>query len=444
MDIYEELFTTIEKRKDNILEVLDWIWNHAELGYKEWNTHRYLKTKFEELGYQVHEVGSIPGFYVDIDTGREGPCVGVFGELDALYIPDHPQCNKENGAVHACGHHTQCASIYGVGIGLNNQEILSKLCGKIRLFAVPCEELVSGEFYENLKKEGVIKFYGGKKEFIRRGLLKDVDMAIMIHGGRKGFSLNKGCNGSITKKYIFTGESRHVAGAFDANNTVYSASLGMMAGNALRERFVDKYIQRYYANITKSGDAPGNTPGITVVDCGLRALTLDKLLQMNEDFDRAYIGAAISMGCKLDIQTEIGYLPRIEDKNLQNIFLDVAKKLFKDEDIHTNLEPAAGCTDLGDVSSIIPCCHAFIGDGGPAGHTNKFVVTDKYARGVLAAKTQGGVILQLLMNGGEMAKKVKKEYQPSFKSTEEYIDFITNMNKACEAVRYSEKNIIIK
>ena len=30
--------------------------------------------------------GNIPGFYIELDTGRPGPCVAVFGELDALVV----------------------------------------------------------------------------------------------------------------------------------------------------------------------------------------------------------------------------------------------------------------------------------------------------------------------------------------------------------------------
>lgn len=90
-ELLNELFHEIEANRDSILGVENYIWTHPELGYREWNTHKYLKARYEELGYIVHEAGNIPGFYVDIDTGRPGPKIGIFGEMDGLCIPEHPE-----------------------------------------------------------------------------------------------------------------------------------------------------------------------------------------------------------------------------------------------------------------------------------------------------------------------------------------------------------------
>lgn len=440
--ILEKLFNDIEIAKDDIIGVLDHIWDNPELGYREWKTHAYLKQKYEELGLSVSEVGDIPGFFVDIDTGRPGPKIAVFGEMDGLKIPSHPECDKTTGAVHACGHHTQCASVYGVARGLVDSEVLSALNGSVRLFAVPCEELVSGEFYENLKRDGKIKFYGGKKEFIRKGLLDDVDMAIMIHGGAKGFGLNKGCNGSINKKYVFTGKTAHVAGARNSKNALSAAMLAMNAANALRERFTDGDLMRYYATVVPDSEAPGNIPAKVTVVAGVRALTTKTLEKVNEWVDLAYAGAAISSGCDLTIDNEVGYYPRIEDKNLQEVFLETARYLYKDEDIYVDLPAAAGCTDMGDVSMLMPVCHAFVGDGGPAGHSAEFKVVDKYLKGVVAAKLQAGVIYALLKDGAVRAKKVKENYVPTFKDKEDYLAKTEKLSFKGDAVKYNEDGTI--
>lgn len=48
--------------------------------------HDYLVEKYEALGYTLVKAGNIPGFYTDVETGKPGPKVAIFGELDALDI----------------------------------------------------------------------------------------------------------------------------------------------------------------------------------------------------------------------------------------------------------------------------------------------------------------------------------------------------------------------
>ena len=117
----------VEKHHKRILDTFQYVWKNPETGYREWKTHRYLKAQFEELGYTVTEAGNIPGFYADIDTGRPGPTLAIFGEMDGLIIPDHPECDKETGAVHACGHALQVAALVGIAGALKEDGALDGL-----------------------------------------------------------------------------------------------------------------------------------------------------------------------------------------------------------------------------------------------------------------------------------------------------------------------------
>ena len=118
---YEKLYQAVEKNKDMILEAERHIWKNPEPGYREWKTHAYLKEKYEALGYKLHEAGNIPGFYTDVDTGRPGPTIAVFGELDSLICNAHPEADPETGAVHACGHCAQTAALLGLAAALKER-----------------------------------------------------------------------------------------------------------------------------------------------------------------------------------------------------------------------------------------------------------------------------------------------------------------------------------
>ena len=105
------------------------------------------------------------GFTAEVDTGRKGPTLLIMGELDSIICPSHPECDPETGAVHSCGHNAQCAGLLGVAAALTEDGILDDLSGKIRLCAVPAEELLEIDYRLQLRKEGKIKYMGGKPEF---------------------------------------------------------------------------------------------------------------------------------------------------------------------------------------------------------------------------------------------------------------------------------------
>lgn len=421
-EICERLYSAIEANKDSILEAERYIWNNPEAGFKEWKTHRYLKALYEKLGYEVHEAGDIPGFYVDIDTGIPGPRIAVFGELDGLPVPDHPERDPETNVVHACGHNAQSAALYALACAFASKDALKGLCGGIRLIAVPAEELVDISYRKSLMEQGILHFYGGKQEFMYRGYLNGIDMSIMIHCRGKGFGLNRGCNGCINKKYTFIGKTAHAAGPSNGLNALYAATNAISSANAVRETFPDSDKVRVHSVITKGGEAVNVIPSEVEVETMVRGLTVNVMKRINRKINRAFAAGALSMGCGLVIDDMIGYLPRKEDKTLQATFLQIARTLFSEEDIHVDLPPAPGCTDLGDVSAVMPVCHAFVGGFDGAGHSAQFRVTDPYTFCVTGAKLEAGVIATLLSDGGKRAKEVIDNADVLYGSVEEYLN----------------------
>ena len=164
------LFEAVEKHKKIILEAERHIWNNPESGYREYNTSMYMESKFRELGYKdIIKAENIPGFYTTIDTGKPGPTVLILAEMDSLICPNHPESDPDTGCVHACGHHAQCAAILGVAGALKQKNVTDELCGRIKLCLVPAEELIEIEYRTELKNKGIIKYFGGKGEFLYRG-----------------------------------------------------------------------------------------------------------------------------------------------------------------------------------------------------------------------------------------------------------------------------------
>lgn len=112
----QQLVQNVEKHRQMILDAERWLWAHPQTGYTEWEAHNYLVEKYEALGYSLTLAGNIPGFYTEVDTGRPGPKLAIFGELDALDIANHPE--SVNGMAHCCGHNGQSAALLGIAAAL--------------------------------------------------------------------------------------------------------------------------------------------------------------------------------------------------------------------------------------------------------------------------------------------------------------------------------------
>ena len=86
--------------------------------------------------------------------------------------------------------------LLGVAAALADSDIAENWSGKVRFCAVPAEELIEIGFRDTLKEKGIIKYYGGKTEFLYRGYFDGADMAMMVHARAcEGFYFNAGSVG---------------------------------------------------------------------------------------------------------------------------------------------------------------------------------------------------------------------------------------------------------
>ena len=208
----KKYFDFTDKHRQLILDTERYIWKNPETGYKEFKTSAYMEKIFTDLGYDITKADGITGFYTVIDTGRPGPTLLVLGELDSIICPAHPESDPTTGAVHSCGHNAQSAALIGVAAALKEDGALDGLCGKIMLCSVPAEELLEIEYRMELIKEGKIKYFGGKTEYLYRGYFDGVDLAFMMHTSSH-FALTGGSVGCVAKKITYKGVAAHAGGS---------------------------------------------------------------------------------------------------------------------------------------------------------------------------------------------------------------------------------------
>ncbi len=429
----------VEKHRQMILDAERYIWQNPETGFKEWKTNNYLKERYLSLGYTLTEAGDIPGFVTEIDTGREGPCVLILGELDSVICPEHPDADPVTGAVHACGHNAQSAALLGIAAALTEEGILDELSGKIRLCAVPAEELLEIGYRNTLREKGVIKYFGGKTEFLSRGYFDGVDLAFMVHTGGAHFSVHAGHIGCITKSIIYKGKAAHAGGAPQlGRNALYAATCGLNAVNAIRETFLNSELIRVHPIMTSGGGMVNAIPSTATLESYVRGKTFDAIKRENKKVNRALIGAALSLGTNIEIIDAPGYAPETNDPELCAVAAEAAALAVGGYTFKRGFHNSTGSTDMGDLSRIMPTVQPFCPGSKGTGHGMDYFIVDPVAACVDNAKFQLAMLSLLLMDGGKRAQSIVDSYEPEYPSKKAFLEFIDSLCDSGDRIEYCE------
>ena len=443
---WDMLLELTEKNRKVIEETAWEIWNHPEIGYKEWKTSQLLEDKFTALGYQIKKAGNIPGFTADLETGKPGPVIGIIAELDSLICHEHRDADRETGAVHACGHNCQSAYLIGTAAVFADARALEKLSGTIRFVSVPAEETIDMEYRNSLISQGVIHYMAGKIEFLYRGLLDGMDMGILMHadaGGPHLIEIFDGCDGCITKHFEFEGKAAHAGAApYDGINALYEASLGLQACNALRETFRDEDHIRFHPIITQAGVAANAIPYAAKMDAYCRAARADRMIETNGRINRALSAAAAALGGNLHLVDRPGNLPLHNSRGINELFAGIGKELFGEGGVKYGPWQAGSC-DLGDLSSLMPVSQIMATGAAGTLHGNDYRMADVERLCVNPVRLISIALYELLSDDGKLARSVIDEYAPVFASKEDYFAMINSIEADCRTVIYNEDGSIL-
>lgn len=441
----KDFISAVDKHKRLILNAERYIWENPETGFREIKTSKYMEEQFIKLGYDLILAENIPGFYTVLDTGTPGPEILVLGELDSIICPTHKDADPVTGAVHSCGHNAQCAALLGVAAALKEPDVLNKLCGKIRLCAVPAEELLEIEYRTNLMKEGKIKYFGGKTEFLYRGYFDGVDIALMIHTTDDNFCTMLGGVGCLAKHIIYKGVASHAGGSpWDGKNALYAATCGINACNALRETFKDSDVIRFHPIITHGGDIVNAIPERVDIESYVRGMSFDAIAESNKRLNQALIGAALSLGNNIEIIDKPGYAPHKNDDNMIKLAKDAFSLTFPDKKLVEKNYYSSGSTDMGDLSQIMPVVHPYAPGAKGNAHGSDYIIENPETACVDSAKWQLGMLYLLLTDNASRAKDIIKNFKPNFKNKDEYLAYCDSLACSGDRIIYGKNEAKIR
>jgi amidohydrolase len=416
----------IDQSREQIVGVGEAIMDEPELGFKEDKTAARVGAFFGELGLEYRDGLALTGIKAVLPGSKPGPTVALMGELDALVLPDHPRADKSTGAAHACGHNAQIAGLMGAALGLSAAEAGNELAGNVVFFAIPAEEYVEIDYRFQLVQQGKMTFLGGKPELIELGCFDDIDMAMMIHTSSSDLAegsagVASSSNGFVAKNIRFVGKAAHAGVAPEKGvNALQAANLALVAINSLRDTFKDADTVRVHPIITKGGDLVNIVPAEVTMETYVRARTPDAVLDAASKVDRALKGAAVALGCIVEIQTVPGYMPLVNDKNLSLLFKDNSEQLMGKGEFR-EYPHGSGSTDAGDLSQIMPVLHPYMAGASGNAHSTEWHIANPDNGYVAPAKALAMMAIDLLHGDAEGAERVRKEFTPSMTKAD-YLD----------------------
>ncbi|WP_307257900.1 M20 family metallopeptidase [Oikeobacillus pervagus] len=384
----ETIIKNVEGNKELFLSTSHQIHENPEIGNEEFFASGLLIDLLEKEGFTVEKAvaGHETAFLARKKSAKKGPSIAFLAEYDAL-----------PGLGHACGHNIIGTTSVAAAIALS--KTLDKTGGEVVVLGTPAEE-------------------GGpngsaKGSFVRHGLLKGIDAAMMIHPSNQ--TRLSGTSLAVDPlDFEFIGKSAHAAAAPHEGINALDAVIQLFNGiNALRQQL--KKDVSIHGIITHGGDAPNIIPEYAKARFYIRADTREHLNEVTKKVKAVAEGAALATGAKLNIiafQNPVDNL--LVNEKFNEVFHHVIEELG--ETIATGAWGGIGSTDAGNISQVVPTIHPYIkiGPDDLIAHTIPFREAAASKKGdealIKGAKALALTGLQLLTNT-KLLTTIKEEFQ---------------------------------
>ncbi len=424
-EIKRVLCEAVDRRAQDAFRLYDSVYREPELGYKEVRTSAKFRAFLDGLGIRHRDGLAITGVRADLPGRRHDFRIALMGEMDAVTVPGHRDADPLTGAVHACGHAAQLASVAAAAAALADTGVMDELDGDIALLATPAEAYIELEYRNRLREDGRIGFICGKAQMILEGVFDDIDISVMQHTSVIGDGCTAGAtsvnNGFVGKLVRYTGRPAHAGSEpWDGVNALNAAILGLTGIGLQRETFRDEDHIRIHPIITKGGDTVNVVPSDVRLETYVRGAEPRAILEASEKTDRALRAGAEAVGAACDILTLPGDLPCVQCEGLNELMFGNLKQLVGDGASLFCRGFGGGSSDQGDLSSIIPSIQSFFAGATGGLHRETFEMKDRENAILNAAKAMLMLSADLLYGGAEKGREIRRDFRPPM-TREQYL-----------------------
>ena len=377
-----EFLSVIDEKKDLLEQTADFLWEHPETAFTEFQSAEFLCNVLRQEGFQVTEN------LADIKTafsGRFGsgkPVIGILGEYDALsglgqvaHVTQQQSDGKACGQ--GCGHNLLGTAGVGAAIAVKRFLEQTGTSGTVIYFGCPGEEGGSGKAF-----------------MARDGVFDELDAAITWHPGDVTGVRVKTSLANCQVLYKFDGIASHAGAKPHLGRSALDAVEIMNIGvNFLREHVVQE-ARMHYAITDAGGFSPNVVQPHAEVLYLIRAPRNEQVQDIYQRINDISEGAALITGTKAshefikacsnsilnDTMQQVLYekmqeigspVPTAEEEAFARELTEKTMMSVPNADpkhplhyeIKTyhkgDMEPGYGSTDVGDVSWVCPTIQVY-------------------------------------------------------------------------------------
>ena len=240
----ETILQAIEEKKAILEQTSDYIWEHAETAFTEYQSAACLCDVLRKEGFTVEEnlAGIQTAFSGRFGSGK--PVIGILGEFDALSglsqvagVAEQMSAGGEAG--HGCGHNLLGVGSLGAAIGVKAWLEKTGKPGTVIYFGCPGEEGGSGKAF-----------------MARDGVFDELDAALCWHPAENNKALNKRWLGNYQVLYKFDGKASHAGGSPEKGRSALDAVELMNIGVQFLREHIPTSCRIHYAITDTGGFSP--------------------------------------------------------------------------------------------------------------------------------------------------------------------------------------------
>lgn len=379
----KEIYDHIDKIKEELTTMADYIFDNPEIGLEEIKSSQAITSYLEDCGFKVEKnlAGMKTAFRAIYENKVGGPSIGLLCEYDAI-----------EGMGHACGHHMQGPAIVGAAKVI--KENFNDMPYKLVVYGTPAEETI-----------------GGKINMIKEGYFQDIDVALMMHASPTTTTDIKSLAMS-NFNVIFHGTSAHAALAPEKGRSALDGLLILFQGIEFMREHVKEDTRMHYT-ITNGGGPANVVPKIAEAKFSLRSYDRAYLDTVIERFKKVVQGAALMTETIGEIINTKSLNNKIPVLKLNKVLMENAKELNAPR--ITLPREKTGSSDFGNVMYQVPgsCIRVAFVPVGTSSHSEEYIKAGKSKEAheaiVLASKIIAASSLDMIKNS-DLIKEIKKEF----------------------------------
>ncbi len=331
---------------------------HPELAFAETRTSALVAEHLKSIGIEVHTGLAGTGVVGRLQRGTGKRAIGLRADMDALPLPElntFPHRSRHEGRMHACGHDGHTAMLLGAAEALMKLGNQANFDGTVYFIFQPAEE-----------------HEGGGRVMVEEGLFERFPMQ-MVFGLHNWPGLPAGSiaamegpimAGADRFEITITARGAHAAMPHQGTDAILAGAALVQALQALVSRATDPQdaavvsVTRFHA-----GHADNILPEQAVLGGTVRSFRPELQDALEQGMARICNGIETTHRVRIELEYVRGYPPTINAPEPTFVSREVARQVVGGENVLTHLKPSMGAEDFSYLSSVVPGCYVWLGNG---------------------------------------------------------------------------------